>query len=150
MLVSIVTHFDAVLRTYKTKLAVWLVSATRLVRTLLYLCLFVWPAALMAAAPSKRHSFRRKQCPKAQQFKHHKAEPCRPCQPFARKLAWVTEKIIRLKVLSPHCGVRTLALMFNRAHHPNMSVSKSHVADVLRKHCYRVANMRRKMRHRQP
>lgn len=76
------------------------------------------------------------------------AHPCR----HAPKPAWVTDEIIRLKALMPGAGCRHIATSFNRLHLPQrgMSVSKSHVAMVVRKHQYDILQRRREIKHRIP
>ncbi|WP_059424632.1 hypothetical protein [Sulfuricella sp. T08] len=68
------------------------------------------------------------------------------------KPAWVTREIIRLKVLMPDAGCRTLSLVFNRRHAASrkMTVGKTFVADALRRHRYEIEVMRRKLKHRVP
>ena len=65
---------------------------------------------------------------------------------------WVKPEIIRLKALMPDAGCRVLALVFNRrhAHARQMSVSKSHVATLIKKHQYEILEARRKIKQRVP
>jgi transposase InsO family protein len=72
------------------------------------------------------------------------------------KPPWVTREIVCLKALMPVAGCRTLALVFNRrfARHANvrrrMTVGKSFVASILRKHSYEIEVIRRRIKHRVP
>lgn len=76
--------------------------------------------------------------------------PARPwkCHP---KPPWVRRELIRLRAWSPELGCRTLAEVFNRRFaEQGMSVSKSHVADVLRRATMDVVRMRQTGKHRIP
>jgi len=80
-------------------------------------------------------------------------EPSRPHQGYrihsapafsyrtAAKPAWVRKELIRLKALMPHAGCRTIADCFNRrfAAKRNVTVGKTFVADLIRRHCYEIA-----------
>ncbi len=68
------------------------------------------------------------------------------------KPAWVSREIIRLKVLMPEAGCRTLATLFNRhyAASRKMTVGKSFVADTVRQHQYEIQVIRRKIKHAKP
>lgn len=68
------------------------------------------------------------------------------------KPKWVTHEIIRLKALMAHDGFRKIADTFNRlyANDKKMTVGKTFVADVLRKHQYETLELRRKFKHRVP
>lgn len=69
----------------------------------------------------------------------------------AAKPAWVVAHLIRLKALMPDAGCRRIAQTFNRRFAlRSVSVSKSYVADVLRRHAYEVAFVRRQIKHRVP
>lgn len=65
-----------------------------------------------------------------------------------RKPDWVTDRVIRIKALSPHLGCRMIAATFNRQCESRESVSKSWVATCLRNNAYRIAEERRKIRAR--
>lgn len=70
---------------------------------------------------------------------------CRPKPP------WVRRELVRLRAWSPELGCRTLAEVFNRRFaERGMSVSKSHVADVLRRAAAEVARIRQEGKHRVP
>ncbi len=68
------------------------------------------------------------------------------------KPAWVISEIIRLKALMPDAGCRTIANIFNRrfAASRRMTVGKSFVADMLRRHQYEIQVLRREIKHRVP
>ena len=68
-----------------------------------------------------------------------------------RKPDWVVEKVIRLKALCPGYGCSKVAQTFNRLYaHQGMTVSRSYVAYTIRDHRYRIAVMRRELKHRRP
>ena len=72
---------------------------------------------------------------------------------FARpKPKWVRNDVIRLKALMPQTGCRTIAHHFNRrwVARREMTVSKTYVADICRRHQYLIYEARRKMKHRIP
>jgi len=72
----------------------------------------------------------------------------RYCQP---KPEWVKRKVIRLKALMPQAGCRAIAHTFNRLHeHKSMTVGKSYVNELLRKHQYEIQVLRRKIKHKWP
>jgi transposase InsO family protein len=64
----------------------------------------------------------------------------------------VQQDIIRLKALMPHAGCRTIAHHFNRrwTSRKHMTVSKTYVADMCRRHQYLILTARRKLKHRVP
>lgn len=68
------------------------------------------------------------------------------------KPVWVNREIIRLKALIPEAGCRTLATIFNRHHAASrkMTVGKSFVADIIRRHQYEIQVIRRKIKHARP
>ena len=68
------------------------------------------------------------------------------------KPQWAKNEVIRLKALMPHAGCRTIAHLFNRRWRDQrqMTVSKTYVADLCRKHQYRIYEARRKLKHRVP
>lgn len=69
---------------------------------------------------------------------------------------WVRKEIIRINALMPDSGCRGIALVFNRrfAAHRNMAlrmtVGKTFVADVIRRHQYNITAWRRDIKHRIP
>jgi putative transposase len=68
-----------------------------------------------------------------------------------RKPAWVTQELIRLKTLSPMLGCRVIVEVFNRQFAARrVSVSKSYVAQALRRHHSEVAYLRQTLKHRVP
>ena len=68
------------------------------------------------------------------------------------KPKWVRNVIVRLKALMPEAGCRTIAHNFNRrwASRRHMTVSKTYVAETLRKHQYLILEARRKLKCRVP
>lgn len=76
-----------------------------------------------------------------------------PRRIFAQpKPQWVRNDIIRLKALLPQAGCRTIAHYFNRRWRSRrqMTVSKTYVADTVRRHQYQILHARRKLKHRIP
>jgi len=72
--------------------------------------------------------------------------PRRPPKP-----AWVGKKVIRLAALIPQAGCRSIAHAFNRLHESKgMTVGKSYVNEVVRRHKYEIQVLRRKIKHRRP
>jgi transposase InsO family protein len=69
---------------------------------------------------------------------------------------WVRKEIVRLKALMPDAGCRSIALVFNRryaAHghiHQRMTVGKTFVADVIKRHQYEITVLRRSIKHHVP
>ena len=85
--------------------------------------------------------------------KTHRAAVVTPRRVFAQpKPKWVQQDIIRLKALMPHAGCRTIAHHFNRRwkSRKHMTVSKTYVADMCRRHQYLILTARRKLKHRVP
>ena len=68
------------------------------------------------------------------------------------KPKWVRNDVIRLKALMPQAGCRTIAHHFNRrwAARRDMTVSKTYVADLCRRHQYLIDEARRTLKHRVP
>lgn len=67
------------------------------------------------------------------------------------KPAWVIRQVVRLKALMPDAGCRLIANTFNRRYaRRNISVGKSFVAYVLRRHAYEVVVARREIKHHVP
>jgi len=67
------------------------------------------------------------------------------------KPEWVGKKIIRLKALMPQAGCRSIAHAFNRLHgRKGMTVGKSYVNEVVRKHQYEIQVLRRRIKHKRP
>ena len=68
------------------------------------------------------------------------------------KPQWAKNEVIRLKALMPHAGCRTIAHLFNRRWRDQrqMTVSKTYVADTVRRHQYQILHARRKLKHRLP
>jgi hypothetical protein len=70
--------------------------------------------------------------------------PPRLCPAEAK---WVRREVIRLKALLPHAGCRTIAHTLNRQWKSRrlMTVSKTYVADLCRRHQYLIYEARRKL-----
>ncbi len=68
------------------------------------------------------------------------------------KPAWVRREIIRLKALMPDAGCRMIAATFNRrfAASHSMTVGKSFVNSVIRKHDYEIQVQRAKIKNARP
>ncbi|UVT18201.1 MAG: hypothetical protein H8K03_21845 (plasmid) [Nitrospira sp.] len=73
-------------------------------------------------------------------------------QPIQPKPRWVKQEVLHLKALMPQAGCRTIAHHFNRRWRSRrqMTVSKTYVADLCRRHQYLIYEARRKMKHRVP
>lgn len=71
---------------------------------------------------------------------------CRPKPP------WVTREVIRLKALMTEHGHRAVADVFNRrfAETRGMTVGKTFVSNVVRKHQYQIQIVRREIKHARP
>ena len=81
------------------------------------------------------------------------ARPIPPRHVFVPpKPRWIQHEIIRLNALMPEADCRTIPHHFNRrwAARPNMTVSKTYVADTCRTQQYRIFEARRKLKHRVP
>ena len=84
---------------------------------------------------------------------HTPAQTAPPRRVFAPpKPKWVRNEVIHLKALLPQAGCRTIAHHFNRRwkSRREMTVSKTYVADICRKHQYLIYATRRKLKHRVP
>ena len=68
------------------------------------------------------------------------------------KPTWVQNDVMLVKALMPQAGCRTIAHHFNRrwAGRRDMTVSKTYVADLCRRHQYLIYEARRKLKHRIP
>lgn len=66
------------------------------------------------------------------------------------KPPWAKAELILLKARMPTAGCRALADLFNRRHAPDMTVSKSYVADVMKRHAREIRIERRRMRRQRP
>jgi len=78
--------------------------------------------------------------------------PAPICVLRTRKPAWVAEEVIRLKALMGDLGCRKVAATFNRLHAARhmTTISKSYVANVVRRHQLEVEAMRRAWKRRIP
>jgi transposase InsO family protein len=65
---------------------------------------------------------------------------------------WVRREIIRLRALLPKAGCRTIAYCFNRrfASRKQMTVGKTYVAAMIRRHQYAILAARRRLKHAVP
>ena len=90
-------------------------------------------------------------------LRHHRHRPMQgaatvPCPIRSRrKPPWVAREIARLKAWSPEFGRRAIADAFNRHFaERDVSVGKTYVATLLKKHRAEVLHLRRTLRHRIP
>lgn len=68
-----------------------------------------------------------------------------------RKPEWVIPALIHLKAVMPQAGCRQLADTFNRLHAEHrVSVGKTYVSDIVRRHRYAITQLRRRLKHRIP
>lgn len=84
-------------------------------------------------------------------FHGQRQTSCRPV--FAPpKPRWVKQEVIRLKALMPQAGCRTVAHTFNRRWRDRrqMTVSKTYVAELCRRHQYLIYEARQKLKHKIP
>jgi putative transposase len=69
----------------------------------------------------------------------------------AKKPDWVGRELVRIKAWSPQLGCRVIAEVFNRQFaERRITVSKSHVNDLLRRKRLDVLRLRRALKHRTP
>lgn len=66
-----------------------------------------------------------------------------------RKPNWIRLEILRLKAHMPQAGCRCVARTFNRLH-PDASVGKTFVAQLIAHHQHHIADLRRQIRSAQP
>lgn len=66
-----------------------------------------------------------------------------------RKPDWLRFEVLRLKAHMPRAGCRAVARCFNRLH-PDASVGKTFVADLIASHQHEIAVLRRQIRSAQP
>lgn len=68
-----------------------------------------------------------------------------------RKPDWVPQEIVRLKAMQPNLSCRDIANLFNRmyAARRNMTVGKTYVAGIIKRHAYTIADVRNRVRRRQ-
>jgi transposase InsO family protein len=68
------------------------------------------------------------------------------------KPVWVKHEVVRLKALMPCAGCRTLSDIFNRrfAARTRMTVGKTFVSNVIRKHRYEIDIVRRRIKNARP
>ena len=76
------------------------------------------------------------------------------CGRFAHppKPPWVKQELIRLKALMPDAGCRSIADIFNRrfAGSSKVTVGKTFVSGVIRKHHYEIQVLRKNLKHARP
>lgn len=70
----------------------------------------------------------------------------------ATKPPWVRQEIMRLKALMPLAGCRTISIAFNRLFSAKrrMTVGKTFVSDVIRRHRYEIEVLRRHIKNHRP
>jgi transposase InsO family protein len=68
------------------------------------------------------------------------------------KPEWVKNEVLRLKALMPHDGCRKIADCFNRCFEEarKMTVGKTYVSDMIRKHLYEIQVLRRQIKSAKP
>ena len=68
------------------------------------------------------------------------------------KPEWVKHEVLRLKALMPHDGCRRIADCFNRRFEESrmMTVGKTYVSDMLRKHYHEILVLRRQIKNAKP
>lgn len=115
---------------------------------LLLISLAVSTLLLSALCRRRAHRFRPGASPEPQYFvPQRKAPPpeehTRPRRSHA-KPPWVFDAIIDLAALSPQCGCRALAHLFNRTYHDTgVSIGKTRVSEVLREYRLSLASPNR-------
>lgn len=69
-----------------------------------------------------------------------------------KKPNWVAKEIIKMKAFMPDTGCRKLAESFNRryAKSKKMTVGKTYVSNIIKKHQYEIQVLRKDMKHRIP
>jgi len=69
-----------------------------------------------------------------------------------KKPTWVKNEILRLKALMPHAGCRALSMVFNRRFtaRRGVTVGKTFVSELMRKHRYEIQILRRRMTNARP
>lgn len=86
-------------------------------------------------------------------FGRRKAMPSdKPYYRFTKKPDWVPKEIIRMKALMPELGCRKLADSFNRRfkNSNQMTVGKTYVGHIIKKHQYEIQVFRKNIKHRKP
>lgn len=76
----------------------------------------------------------------------------KPFKPYRvnRKPEWVITEVLRIKARSPKAGCRKVAQAFNQKHGPACTVSKSFVADCLKRNQYALWCARREIQNKKP
>lgn len=114
-----------------------------LIRHTLTLCHLYLPTLYFLLFPSKQsmHFGQRKTVVPVHKFYLHPKKP-----------KWVKKEIIRMKAFMPDVGCRKLAESFNRryANKKNMTVGKTYVSNVIKKHQYEIQILRKNNKHRIP
>ena len=69
-----------------------------------------------------------------------------------KKPKWVAKEIIKMKAFMPDTGCRKLAESFNRRYAKNkqMTVGKTYVSNIIKKHQYEIQILRKNIKHRKP
>ena len=111
--------------------------------TLSSFILWRWWANLAFAFVARQHGCGRRRAAERQPGSFRLTAPKPP---------WVKDEVIRLKALIPDGSCRKIAAIFNRRfeNHRQMSVGRTYVSTVIRKHRYEVQVLRRKIKHRRP
>jgi putative transposase len=124
--------------------------------TLTFFCLFVIVVCVCLIVGHRLRRYYRRRCRSGSRWNIHRDDAttcCRAELPHRnrRKLVWVTQELIRLKALSPMLGCRVIAEVFNRQFTTRrVSVSRSYVAQALRRHHSEIAYLRQTLKHRVP
>lgn len=103
---------------------------------LLFTIHWVWThlTALFYSAPALRPYRRKSVEPETSVFYRNKKTP-----------QWVIDQVLKLKVHLPDESCRTIAFTFNRLFaHRNMSVGKTFVNEVTKKHLYEIQVLQKK------
>ena len=95
-----------------------------------------------------RFKFRRKK--KFKGWKKISQRPQNRAGINSKKPDWVKKEVLYLKMHLPDFGCRKIADVFNRRYYGNESVSKSYVADLLKREAYRLADMKKRFKNKTP
>ena len=120
----------------------------------LLIIVWIWIHRMtVACIKALRNSINQWQTPRYNRCAWHRKPIASQQQFYAQpKPHWVRDEVIQLKALMPQAGCRTIAHHFNRrwAAQRAMTVSKTYVADMCRRHQYLIYEARRKLKHRIP
>jgi putative transposase len=91
----------------------------------------------------------RNYCNHMPRYGRRKILPVTTLRRISAKPEWVRQEIIKLKAQGPDLGCRHIAMIFNRRYAANgMTVGKTFVSGVIRKHHYDIQVIRQKLRRR--